>query len=524
MAISEFAGRVEFVPGKENRVADALSRPPFCPEIEEEAPPLEGPMANPDLSHDLKELILKSTVGLDVMSILETNGSEDDEGIEEDALTPVLMPEFWVNSVPKSEIPKDVYTDPHGVYWHNHKDSFGQIRPLLWVPPAFRSEVMLNFHRSPYSAHESALKLIDALIQDVWWDSLRRDATHFVKHCGHCQLINAGNEPQTPVQKTHPALFPFHRVSLDIVKMDQVSPGRKNKNMLVIVDCFSRFAEAYPVPNENAETIAQKFLRDFICRYGAPVEIITDQGQAFVGKLMTTVCLWLRIRKIHTAAYRPQGNAVNERMHRTLYNFLRAMVSSTGSDWEHKLPYAMFAYRTTYHKSLGMSPFQALFGYAPLNLGFLGKRQWGEREDLHKEVRAIHEIHEWASRNMTAAQRERNAWANKRRKLREFSPGDLVKWRLYVRNKLQPAWRGPVKVIRRIGPVDYCIELDDGTHKVVHVHHLAKWYASSDNLHLSDTEPDDSDSDSDEGVQGVSTRSRQRTCADHESDSSSDSD
>ena len=524
LMISEYAGKVEFVPGKENRVADALSRPPFCPEIKEESPPLEGPMSNPDLCQDLKEQILKSTVGVDVLSILESNGSEDDEGIEEDSLVPVLMPEFWINSVPKGELPKDVYTDPHGIYWYNFTDSRGIMRPLLWVPPVFRLEVMSNFHKSPYSAHKSTLKMLDSLIQDVWWEGMKKDVTHYVRHCSHCQLINAGNESQIPVQKTNPSLFPFHRVSLDIVKMDQVSPGKKNKNLLVIVDCFSRFAEAYPVPNENAETIAQKFLRDFICRYGAPVEMITDQGQAFVGKLMTTVCMWLRIRKIHTAAYRPQGNAVNERMHRTLYNFLRAMVSSTGTDWEHKLPYAMFAYRTTYHKSLGMSPFQALFGYAPLNLGFLGKREWGERDDLHKEVRAIHEIHDWASRNMTAAQRERNKWANKRRKLREFAPGDLVKWRMYVRNKLQPAWRGPVKIIRRIGPVDYCVELEDKTQKVIHVHHLAKWHVNPEIAQSSDDELTESDSDSEDLGHPYMTRSRQQTCSDDESSSSNDSD
>ena len=478
MLISEYAGKVEFVPGKENRVADALSRPPFCPELEEEAPPLEGPMANPDLSVDLKEQILRDTLmGADILSMLEETDEGIDEVIEDDALVPVLLPEFWANTVPKSEIPKDVYQDPHGVYWFNFRDQQGLVRPLLWVPLCFRKDVMDHFHKSPYAAHKSAAKMTDSMIQDVFWDSIRKDVAHFVKHCAECQLLNAGNEAQIPVQKTHVALFPFHRVSLDIVKMDQLSSGKKNKNLLIIIDCFTRFAEAYPVPNENAETIAGKFLRDFICRYGAPVEIVTDQGQAFIGKLMTAICSWLRIRKIHTAAYRPQGNAVNERMHRTLYNFLRAMVSSAGTDWEHKLPYAMFAYRTTFHKSIGMSPFKALFGYSPLNLGFLGKRHWGERNDLHREVRAIHEIHRWAAQNMTAAQRERNKWANKRRKMREFSPGELVKWRVYVRNKLQPSWRGPVRIVRRIGPVDYCVELNDQSQKVIHVHHLAKWNA-----------------------------------------------
>jgi len=305
--------------------------------------------------------------------------------------------------------------------------------------------------------------------------------------------------------------------------------GGRNKNILVIIDCFTRFAEAYPVPNENAETIANRLLRDFICRYGAPVQLLTDQGKAFIGQLMTTICTWLRIRNIHTSAYRPQGNGVNERMHRTLYNFLRAMVNHTGADWEHKLPYAMFAYRTTYHKSLGMSPFQALFGYRPLNLGFLGKRKWGEMNDLHKEVRAIHQIHEWASRNMSAAQLERNKWANRKRKMREFQPGELVKWRAYVKNKLQPSWRGPVKILRQVGPVDYCVEIAEGRQKIIHVHHLAAWNASSDVIKPVELgeEFTDVERDSDEEEDsGYFTRSKIQPIIsdDTESGSSDDSD
>jgi len=162
LQISEYAGKVEFVPGKENRVADALSRPPFCPDIEEEAPPLEGPLANPDLDEEMKKQILSSTLGMETMAILEADESDDDSDLD-GVFTPVLLPEFWVNSVPKNEIPAEVYTDPHNVYWYSFVDSQGISQHRLWVCPAYRTQVMENFHEAPFSANKSACKMADQM-------------------------------------------------------------------------------------------------------------------------------------------------------------------------------------------------------------------------------------------------------------------------------------------------------------------------------------------------------------------------
>jgi hypothetical protein len=99
------------------------------------------------------------------------------------------------------------------------------------------------------------------------------------------------------------------------------------------------------------------------------------------------------------------------------------------------------------------------------------------------------EIHAQINDYMKEVQQKRNDRINRRRGgLREYSPGDLVKFRIHegVRNKLDPYWSGPATVLRRIGPVDYELEYRDeptGRHPVVHTSYLRPYFPEEDDGH-----------------------------------------
>ena len=103
--------------------------------------------------------------------------------------------------------------------------------------------------------------------------------------------------------------------------MDVVGPFPKsdqgNKYVLIISDYFTRWTEAYPIPNQEAVTIAETLVKEYICRYGVPQYLHTDQGRNFESKLIKEVCELLGINETRTSPYHPQSdewwNASTER-------------------------------------------------------------------------------------------------------------------------------------------------------------------------------------------------------------------
>ena len=120
---------------------------------------------------------------------------------------------------------------------------------------------------------------------------------------------------------------PFERLSLNIT-----GPYPSNKgNMFIVkktmVDHFSKWAEACPVHNNGAETIARVLLENLVVRYGTPVQLLTDLGTKLQGKIMTDLCHFLEINKIRTTRYRPYTNACAKRFHKSLNSIIAKLVA-----------------------------------------------------------------------------------------------------------------------------------------------------------------------------------------------------
>jgi len=92
-----------------------------------------------------------------------------------------------------------------------------------------------------------------------------------------------------------------------------------NSYILVAADYFTRWVEAFPLPNQEAITVANKLVDEVFLRLGVPEQLHSDQGRQFELKLLSEVCRLLQIHKTRTMPYHPQSDGLVERCNRTLY-------------------------------------------------------------------------------------------------------------------------------------------------------------------------------------------------------------
>ncbi len=142
------------------------------------------------------------------------------------------------------------------------------------------------------------------------------------------------------------------------------------KYLLVFVDTFSGWVEAFPTRHETAKVVTKKLLEEIFPRYGVPGTIGSDNGPAFVSQVSQLVARSLGINwKLH-CAYRPQSSGQVERMNRTIKETLTKLTLEAGTrDWVQLLPLALYRARNTPGPQ-GLTPFEILYGAPPPAVNF----------------------------------------------------------------------------------------------------------------------------------------------------------
>lgn len=167
---------------------------------------------------------------------------------------------------------------------------------------------------------------------------------------------------------------------------------------------------------------------------------------------------------------------------------LKKFVSESGKDWDKWLPYLLFAYREVPQASTGFSPFELLFAHhvrGPLDVL---KDSWEANDKPRKrnilsyvlQMREkLQQISIIARENLRQAQAKQKVWYDRKARARVFQPGDQVLLLLPTsENRLVAKWQGPFKVRRKVGPVDYQIEIPSRQQplQVFHINLLKKWH------------------------------------------------
>jgi len=150
-------------------------------------------------------------------------------------------------------------------------------------------------------------------------------------------------------------------VAMDILGPFPESPTG-NRYILVVADYFTRWSEAYPIPNQEAATVARKLTDEFFFRYSVPEQLHSDQGRNFESQVIGEVCKLLGVDKTRTTPYHPQSDGLVERFNRTLLDMLATASQERPFDWEDHLRRLCMAYNSSVHSTTGYTPFYLMYG------------------------------------------------------------------------------------------------------------------------------------------------------------------
>ena len=156
-----------------------------------------------------------------------------------------------------------------------------------------------------------------------FWFGMSRALVMAVSNCGCCKQFEV--KPQIPGIQPIICTEPMELVHVDYVGMEVKVLAQEKlvvKNVLVIVDHFTRYVQAYVTQNQTARTTAQVLYNEYFFVFGFSQRLMSDQGTGFTSKVIAAMCSLLGIEKIRTTLYHPQSNGSAKRVHQTLWQMI----------------------------------------------------------------------------------------------------------------------------------------------------------------------------------------------------------
>ena len=321
-------------------------------------------------------------------------------------------------------------------------------KKILWqliVPKAYRSRAFAGCHDDV--GHQGGMRTLSLLRERFFWPGMQSEAIQYVLKCTRCLRRKTPSHvaPLQPIHVTQP---------LELVHMDYLSlePSKGNiENVLVITDHFTRYALAYPSKTQTAQVTARILCDNFICHYGFPEKLISDQGRNFELDLIKELCKIAGVQKLHTTPYHPQGNGQCERFNSTLCNMLGTLSEEEKSDWKSYLGCMTHAYNCTKHASTTYSPYYLMFERhprLPIDVEFgLPKSNSGDNSSKSRYVQKLRRRlnHAFQKANKVANQQAHKYKASYDKSIRspQLQEKDIVLVKIVAhkgRHKLQDKW------------------------------------------------------------------------------------
>ncbi|GAU39338.1 hypothetical protein TSUD_60890 [Trifolium subterraneum] len=348
--------------------------------------------------------------------------------------------------------------------------------------------ILEEAHKSGFSIHTGSTKMYHDLKKNYWWPNMKTEIAEFVSRCIVCQQVKIEHQkPAGPLQSLEIPEWKWEHITMDFVS--GLPRNQKGEDSIwVIVDRLTKSAHFIVVKSTyKASRYAEIFLEEIVKLHGVPLSIVSDRDPTFTSHFWRAFQKAMGTRLRMSTSNHPQTDGQSERTIQTLEDMLRACVLEDGGNWSKHLHLVEFAYNNSYHASIGMAPYKALYGRkcrTPLCWTEVGDKGVLGPDIIQETTLKIKLVRE----HMRVAQSRQKSYADHGRRPMEFNEGDHVFLRVtpklglcgvFKTKKLAPRYIGPYQILKRVGPaVAYQLALPPSMsrmHDVFHVSQLRKF-------------------------------------------------
>lgn len=459
--LSEHHLDVRHKPGKENIVADALSRRADYQPVMLTA---LFTKYQPTLLTPLQQRVVASIVKAPDLFKQIKEASPDDPAAQS------------AQRAIASGI-KTRYLIQNGVLYYKHRTDAS---PRLYIPSTLRTALMYEMHDAALSGHFGVNKTSQRLMP-YYWPNIQADTQQYIRSCDACQTSKPSGQPPFGLQQPLPVpTRPWESVSMDLITQLPHSTDGFDA-IVVFVDRLTKMVHFVPShSNVSSVQIARLFFDNVFRLHGLPTNIVSDRDGRFLSDFWQSLFGLCGTKLAMSTSYHPQTDGQTERANRTLEESVRSYIMFDSSDWNQHLTAVEFAYNSAVQDSTKFAPFALNSAHVPRAPSAL------QLPDPHRNV-AASEFKDRltsdlarASDNMRAAQQRQKATTDRKRRPSTFKVGDYVLLSTAKlmppvgtsANKLQPLFCGPFKVIATPTPVDVRLELPPTMHIHPNIHVL----------------------------------------------------
>jgi hypothetical protein len=408
--LQQFELAISYREGKENVVADALSR--------------RGDYHREAVAENEKEKLVSTDKQRIEFKLATISRIEDGD--------PSLISDLSEATKNDTAL-QPILADPHQYGYSITNDGILKNPQGLIVVPSdrvLRTKILREIHDAPTGGHRGIEKTLNKLSRFFWWSGMKEEVQQYIGSCIACQSNKSSNKATAGL--LHP--LPIPSQPWESVSMDFVGPlpvtSKGNDNIMVAVDRLTKMVHLIPCRiTITAPQVASLFWREIVRHHGIPSSIISDRDPKFTSKFWSELWRLCGTSLNMSTAYHPQSDGQTERMNRVMEEILRNYVKDTGDDWDQHLTGVEIAINTTKQSSTGFSPFHLNHGREmKLTLDHaISQLNSSNNPSAADSIKTMNNDIETAKKNIEKAQQRQALYADQHRRLADnYQVGDRV--------------------------------------------------------------------------------------------------
>ena len=235
------------------------------------------------------------------------------------------------------------------------------------APKCLREKLLHHAHSSHLNGGHFSTPKTKKKLKHWAWKNMFKEVNDYVNRCPEC----LARRPKRTITSLYPMFLrgdaptrPFQHLAVDLCgPLPLTTKG--NRHLLSIVDYFSKYIVAVPIPDTKASTFARAFYLNFVLIHGTPSGLTSDNATNFTARQVEELCEALQILNIYVTPYHSKSNGAIERTFRTFHDLINKYHHTRQTEWDDYVPPAAYTYNCAVHSATEETPFFLATGREP---------------------------------------------------------------------------------------------------------------------------------------------------------------